>query len=104
MALIGISDARLKCGESNHWWADVPYYVEPNENFPGAGRKVWRRRQHCEREGCERIRVMVMSPRDKEVLSVQYTGPLERIGPITRGEIRAELIRRQGAVTRMVAS
>jgi hypothetical protein len=100
--MIGVSDARLKCADSNHRWADVPFYVVPNTRFPGVGKNIWRREQHCERRGCERIRVMVASPRTREVISTHYGGRIEKVGSVTRRQLRTELIlrqKRQGKIT-----
>lgn len=85
------SRARIRCAESGHMWDDAGWFVRPAA--PKSGLKnVWERVQFCIRQGCERTRTDRVQPRTFQLLSRTYGGKLEKIGRVSREEMREEII------------
>lgn len=85
---------RIRCAESGHMWNDAGWFERPAS--PGSGlKKVWERNQSCQREDCERTRRDRVQPRTFQLLSRSYGGKLEKIGRMSREEMREEMIKGQ---------
>jgi transposase len=86
-----IARARIRCAESGHQWEDAPWFQIAASEKRGI-RFIWQRRQSCERDGCERTRVDTVMPKTFQLLTRTYGGRLERIGRISREDMRREII------------
>lgn len=91
---------RLTCANLGHAWNgspqpflgdSEPWFEEKDRN----GGKVWVQRLTCQRDGCERTRTDKVQPRTFQLLNRTYGGKIERLGRLTREDLRKELIRRQ---------
>lgn len=89
-----VARARVRCGESGHMWEDAPWFVRPAAPSSGL-KKVWERIQRCVRDGCNRTRTDRVQPKTFQLLSRKYGGKLEKIGRVTREELREEIIEEQ---------
>lgn len=88
---MNLARARIRCAESGHMWEDAGWFVKPAS--PNSGMKnVWERKQSCLRPGCERTRRDRVQPLTFQLLSRTYGGKIERLGRVTREELREELI------------
>lgn len=82
---------RIRCAESGHMWEDAPWFQMVAEQRMGI-KYIWQRRQNCERDGCERTRCDRVQPKTFQLLSRTYGGRIEKIGRMSRDEMRQEII------------
>jgi hypothetical protein len=82
---------RAVCAESGHQWEDAPWFQMVASQKSGL-RYIWQRMQRCERVDCERTRLDKVQPKTFQLLSRTYGGRLEKIGRVSREDLRKEII------------
>lgn len=89
------SITRLLCAERGHAWEDASYFQETADRRLGL-KYVWVLRMKCERDDCDRVRIDRVMPKTFKLITRTYSGEYEKIGRVTREELRRELIDRAG--------
>jgi hypothetical protein len=89
-----VASARARCAINGHMWPDEPYFIMRGKNVWGL-KEVWETNQSCARPGCERTRRIRCIPFTFQLLTTSYGGRLEKIGRVTREELRREVIEEQ---------